>query len=132
LLRDFDRSLSYVKRSLFSWLGDEETTRLIRESQQEYDALIPRILFIGSKNPLLGFLLPTTRYLAVYRALQRQGLTLEDDGHLAFEIETEELRAIPSIACRFMGYLWFSPWFTERLKKGEIITHQRRYPGETS
>ena len=130
LLRAFDKSLTRVKLSLYSWLSEEQATRLIRESRQEYEALIPRIPFIGSKNPLLGFLLPTTRYLAVYRALQTQGLPIEDAGRLTFVIGTEDVRAIPFIARRFIGYLWFSPWFMERIKKREIESQQRRYPGD--
>ena len=129
LIRDFDKSLIRVKLSLFSWLGEHQAKRLIRESRGEYEALIPRIPFIGSNNPLLVFLLPSTRYLAVYRALQRQDLTIDDAGPLAFEIGTQELRAIPSIVRRFLGYLWFSPWFMERIKKGAINSQQRRYPG---
>jgi hypothetical protein len=129
LLRDFDKSLNRVRLPLFSWLGEQQARRLIRESRHEYEALIPRIPFIGSKNPLLVFLLPTTRYLAVYHALQGQGLTIEDAGQLTFEIGTEELRAIPSFARRFISYLWFSPEFMERIKKRAIDSHQRRYPG---
>lgn len=129
LLRDFDRSLSRVSQSLVSRLGEEQARRLIQDSRQEYEALIPRIPFIGRNNPLLIFLLPTSRYLGVYRALQRQGLTVEDAGQLAFEIGSAELKAIPSVARRFIGYLWFSPWFKERIRKRATDTQLRRYPG---
>ena len=129
LLKDFEKSLSRVKLSLFTWLGEEQAWRLIRESRQEYEILIPRIPFIGSKNPLLVFLLPTTRYLAVYRALQRQGLTIEDARNLLLEIGTEEIRAIPLIARRFITYLWFSQWFVNRIKKGAINSQKREYSG---
>ncbi len=129
LLRAFDKSLARVKPALFSWLGEQQAAQLMRESRQEYEALIPRIPFIGSKNPLLVFLWPTTRYLALYRALQRQGLTLEDAGRLSYMIGIKEARAIPSIARLFMGYLWFSPYFRKRIKNRGIETQQRRYPG---
>lgn len=129
LLRGFDKSLALVKLSLYSSLGEKQAIQLIRESRGEYEALIPRIPFIGNNNPMLVFFLPTTRYLAVYRALQRQGRTIEDAGRLTIEIGAEELKAIPFIARRFISYLWFSQWFKERIKRRAIDSQQRRYPG---
>ena len=130
LLRDFDKSLARVKPSLLSWIGEEQSRRLHRHSREEYEALIPRIPFIGVNSPLLVFFLPTTRYLAVYRGLQRQGLTIEDAGRLTLEIGTGALRAIPSMARRLIGYAWFTPWFMNRLRKRTIDSQQRRYPGD--
>jgi hypothetical protein len=130
LLRAFDKSLSRVKRPLEAWLGIQQTNRLIQESRLAYDDLIPRIPFIGNKNPLLIFFWPTTRYLAVYRALQSQGLTIDDAGRLTLMIGTQDLRAVPFIARRFMSTIWFSPWFKARIQKREIKTQQRRYPGD--
>jgi len=129
-LRTFDNSLARIKPTLNSWLGEEQAAWFIRDSHQEYEALIPRIPFIGKNNPMLLLLLPTTRYLAVYRGLQRQGRTLEDAGRLVYLLGTEDVRAIPPIARRFIGYLWFSQPFKDRLNKRGIKTHQRLYPGD--
>ena len=129
MLHDFDRSLNRVKPLLFYWFGKEKSRRLIRESRQEYEALVPRIPFIGRNSPLLVFFLPTPRYLAVYRTLQRQGATIADAGYLAFEIGLEQLKAIPSIALRTCGYIWFSQRFRNRIARGATVTHQRRYAG---
>jgi hypothetical protein len=129
LLRGFDKSLNRVRVLLNSWLGEEQAESLIRDSRQEYEVLIPRIPFIGRKNPLLVFFLPTTRYLAIYRSFTKQGLTIEDAGYLAFEIGTEELKSIPSIGRHFISYLWFSPWFLKRIKKRAMDTQHRMYPG---
>ena len=129
-MRTFDRLIAGVNPSVISWLGEEQASRLIRDSRQEYETLIPRIPFIGNNNLILSFLLPTTRYLAVYRAFQRQGGTLEDAGRLVLMIGTEEARSLPYIARRFMGYLWFSSLFKELLKIRATKSHQRRYPGD--
>ncbi len=90
---------------------------------------MPRIPFIGRNNPLLVFLLPTPRYLAVYRALQRHGLAIGDAGYLAFKIGSEQLKAIPSIARRICGFVWFSQWFKNRLARRAAGSRLRRYPG---
>jgi hypothetical protein len=106
-MRDFDKSLARVKPAIYSWLGEAQANQFIREARQEYEALIPRIPFIGNNQLSLSFFLPTTRYLAMYRALQKQGRTVEDAGRLAFMIGTEEARAVPYIVRRFIEYLWF-------------------------
>jgi hypothetical protein len=114
---------------LISRFGEEQANALIRESHQEYEALIPQIPYIGDKNPLLIFLLPTSRYLAIYQVLQRQGRTVEDAGQLIYEMSEAELEAIPGLVRRVIGYLWFSRWFLGRLKRRAIESQERKYPG---
>lgn len=129
LTRDFDNSLNRVKPLLLSWLGEDDSRRLIQESRQEFEVLIPRIPYIGRNNPLLVFFLPTPRYLAVYRALQRLGFTSEDAGYLVFEIGSEALRALPAIARNIISFLWFSSWLKDRLNKRAADSRLRKYPG---
>jgi hypothetical protein len=128
-LKDFDRMAARVKRVLISRYGDEQAKALIRESRREYEALIPQIPFIGEKSPMLIFLLPTSRYLAVYRALQKRGATVEDGGRLIYEMCEAEAKAIPGPVRRLMGYLWFSPLFLRRVRKRAAESQKRQYPG---
>ena len=129
LMGALDKRLVLVKLTIFSWLGEEQGERFMQEVRQEYEALIPRITYIGESNLALTFFLPTTRYLAVYRALQRQGRSLEDAGRLIFLIATEEARAVPYVGRRLMEALWFSRWFRWLAKKRAIKSQQRIYPG---
>jgi hypothetical protein len=129
LMRAFDKRVALVKSSVSPWLGEEQAGRFMLEARQEYEALIPRITYIGESSLALSFFLPTTRYLAVYRALHRQGRTLEDAGRLIFLIATEEARAVPYVGRRLMEALWFSRWFRRLIKKGALKSQQRRYPG---
>jgi len=129
LMGALDKRLVLVKLTVSSWLGEEQGERFMQEVRQEYEALIPRITYIGESNLALTFFLPTTRYLAVYRALQRQGRSLEDAGRLIFLIATEEARAVPYVGRRLMEALWFSRWFRWLAKKRAIKSQQRIYPG---
>ena len=129
LLKDLDKMAARVKRVLISRYGREQAQALIRQSRQEYEALIPQIPYIGEKSPMLIFLLPTSRYLAVYRALQRQGGTVEDAGRLIYEMMEAEAEAIPGPVRRLMGYLWFSPLFLRRVRKRAAESRKRQYPG---
>ena len=129
LLHYFDKSLSRVEPLLIAWLGDEASQCVLGESREEYEILMPRIPSIGRNNPLLVFFLPTPQYLAVYRALQRHGLAIEDAGYLAFMIGSEQIKAVQSIARRICGFIWFSQWFKNRLAKRAASSHLRRYRG---
>ena len=95
LMKTFDKLLARVQPSVFAWLGEEPARQFMREARQEYEELIPRIPYIGESRLLLGLFLPSSRYLAVYRALQRQDRTLEDAGRVVFLMGAEEARAVP-------------------------------------
>ena len=129
LMRTFNKLLARVQSSVSSWLGEEQAKQFVREARQEYGALIPRIPYISDNTLILNFFFPVTRYLAVYRVLQRQGRTLEDAGRLIFLIAAEEARAVPYVGRRFMEALWFSRWLRRLIKKGALKSQQRRYPG---
>jgi len=129
LLKDFDRSVSRVKRVLIARYGEDEANTLIRESRQKYEELIPQIPIIGDRNPLLIFLLPASRYLAIYRTFQKHGRSVEEAGRLAYEMGEAEFKAVPGFARRLIGVLWFSPLFTKRLRKRTILSQERKYPG---
>jgi hypothetical protein len=128
-LKDFDRMAARVRRVLISRYGEEQAKALIRDSRKEYEALIPQIPFIGEKSRMLIFLLPTSRYLAVYRALRKRGATVEDAGLLIYEMCEAEAKAIPGPVRRLMGWLWFSPLFLRRVRKRAAESQKRPYPG---
>jgi hypothetical protein len=128
IMKTFDKLLARVQPSVSSWLGEEQAKEFMREARQEYGALIPRIPYIGESSLALSFFLPTTRYLAVYRALQKQGRTVEDAGRLIYRMGTEEALAIPPLGRRIMEVLWFSRWLRRLAKKRAIKSQLRIYP----
>ena len=129
LLKRFDRSIGRVRQALAARYGTTQADSLIRESRREYETIIPQIPYIGDKNPLLVFLLPTTRYLAVYRTLQRQGRTIDDAAQVVHDMGEAEFKAIPGLVRRVIAYLWFSPWFLGRLRSRAAESQERKYPG---
>jgi hypothetical protein len=129
LLKDFDRSVGRVEGLLAARFVEGQARALREDAHAEYEALVPQIPYIGDKSPFLVFLLPTSR-LAVYRALRRHGRTVEDAGQVVNEMGEAELRAIPRPARRLIGYLWFSSWFTSRLRRRAAESQRRTYPGD--
>lgn len=129
LVRGFNRTLRRIRTLLVSRYGREGAEELIRNARLDYENLIPAIPYIGDKSPFLVFLLPTVKCLALYRALQQRGGTVEEAGTLIYEMSEIELRAIPSFVRRLMGMLWFTSWFRNRIRRRASLSQQREYPG---
>jgi hypothetical protein len=128
LLNSFVKSIAQGKNVLIDRFGKEYANLIINESRREYEALIPKIPFIGDKNPLLIFLISTSRYLAIYRVLRRNGLAVEEAGKIIYEINEAELKSIPVFVRRIIGYLYFSKLFIWRVKKRAKESQERKYP----
>lgn len=128
LMRSFDKMMAQGRPGLVARYGEEQVERLNRESRQEYEGLIGAIPYIGERNPMLVFLLPTSRHLAVYRALQRHGRTSEEAGQIVYELGEAAIRAMPYVARWVIGALWFSSLFKRRLRKRAAETAVRPYP----
>jgi len=128
IMKTFEKLLARVQPSVSSWLGEEQARQFMQDARQEYEALIPRIPYIGESSLALSFFLPTTRYLAVYRALQKQGRTVEEAGRLIYRMGTEEALAMPPLGRRIMEVLWFSRWFRRLAKKRAVKSQRRMYP----
>lgn len=130
LMKSFDSAVSRVKPLLIARYGEAEADALMRESRQKYRDLIPQITYIGEHNPLRDiFFFPATRHLGIYKAFQEHGKTVEEVGRLVYEIGEAEIRAIPGLARRAIGILWFSRWFTKRLQKRAASLRELQYPG---
>jgi hypothetical protein len=129
LLRQLDKAVGRVRYLLVSHYGEEQIGIVLNEALQKYEALIPQIPYLGARNPSALFLTPTTRYLAIYRALEVHGKTVEEAGQLAYAMAEASLNAIPGFVRRAMGYLWFSSLFRGRLKRRAAESQKREYPG---
>ena len=95
LLKSFDRSVAHGRRALDRHFGDKLATSIVEQSRCEYEAIIPQIPYIGDRSPFLLFLLPTSRYLAFYRVLLRQGVTVEEAGRLIYRMNESEIGNYP-------------------------------------
>jgi hypothetical protein len=129
LLRKLDKALARLRRSLVARYGEARAGTLVDAARDEYRALLPQIPFIGEGNPFLIFLLPTSRYLAIHRALRREGRPVEETGQLIYELNQAELRALPVLIRRMIGWLWFTRWFGRRLERRAAESQVRRHPG---
>ncbi|MGE5415726.1 MAG: L-2-amino-thiazoline-4-carboxylic acid hydrolase [Acidobacteriota bacterium] len=129
LMKDLDKSIACSKSMLISLFGCEHTDSLLEEIRSEYEIIIPQIPFIGHKNPSLVFLIPKSRYLAIYRVLRRRGITFEETTQIMYRMGEAELDAIPLLLRRIVGFFWFSSIYKWRIKKRAQESQERQYPG---
>ena len=128
-LKSFDWAINRGKRVLIDHEGVERANALVSEARREYEALIPRIPFIGHRCPFLVFLLPASRYLAVYRVLQINKISIEEAGQIICRMNESEWNVLPIPLRRMISYVWFTPLFINRLRKRAKETQERKYPG---
>ena len=130
LLRRFDKATARIYHVLVSHFGKEHAGILTKEVRREYEAIIPQLPYIGPRNPLLIFFIPTGWHVGLYRVLQRQRRTVEEAGQVIYDLTEAYLRSMPPYAHRLIGYLWFSSLFLRRLKKRAVQSRERKYPGD--
>ena len=130
LLRRFDKATARVNHVLVSRYGKEQASILTKEARREYEAIIPHLPYIGPRNPLMIFFIPTGWHVGLYRVLQKQKRTVEEAGQVIYEMTEAYLKSIPAFVRRLIGYLWFSSLFLKRLKKRAVQSQKRKYPGD--
>lgn len=130
LLREFDKTLERIRGLFVARYGEEATTPMLREAQEEYEALITQLPYIGGKQPFTQFLISTAWFLAMYRVLTRRRETVEDIGLLAYQASELYLKTYPAFLRRVLGQMTFSRRYLRRLQKRAAESWERCYPGD--
>jgi len=130
LLREFDKALDRVGGLFVARYGADATQTMLREARWEYGALIPRLPYIGGRQPHTQFLISTAWFLAMYRVLKRRGETVDEVGRLTYQASKAYLGAYPRFLSRFLGFMTFPSRYLRRLKQRAAESQARRYPGD--
>lgn len=129
LLKGHDKMLRPGYSLLTKHYGDQASS-IIRETHAEFDALIPKIPYIGgNENPLTDTLVKTTSVLALYNVLLRRGQTIEEIGALVHELARADLDAnFPLMLRKLAGRLMMTRFWRARARRKAAISQQREYP----
>jgi hypothetical protein len=131
LLRRFDRYMKWpIKSILVERYGVDEATTIIDDGRAELERLIPHIPFIGEDNPMTRYLLQAASSLALHRALQRRGATVDDTGEIISMSTRAMLLRIPGFLRRLTGKLYFGDRRIRRQQESAVRSQVRRYPGD--
>jgi len=126
-LRDFDGAVKRIRPPLTQYAG-EETDELIAETRGAYQALIPQLPYVGTRQPFAQFMIFSGWFLGMYRVLQARGWTVEETGQLTYRIGEAFVKAYPRFVTRFLGRRIFSSAYVEDVRRRAAESQQRQYP----
>jgi hypothetical protein len=129
LLRDFDKNIEkYGRRILASHYGEDQADTILKENHREYEALIPKIPYVGGKkNPLETYLIQSAWALALYRALKNRGRTAEETGSICYEMIEAQVYSYPRLLRDLVGR-WYFARYRSGVRKGSAESQRRLYP----
>ena len=126
-LWEFDLVTKSARSMIDSYFGEDADT-LVHKTRQEFETLIPQFPYIGGKQPHTEFVVFTGMLLAIYRVNKAHGKTVEQTGEMVFEFGRAFLDSLPKFLLRLFMPLSFSRRAMERIRKGAIESHQRKFP----
>jgi len=125
---EFDLVAKSARSVMREYFCDENVSELLTEARREFENLIPRLPYIGGKQPFVEFIIFTAMLLAVYRVNQSRGKTAEQTGELVYEIGRSFLKSFPAFLFRLFIPVNFSRYYLERLRKRAKESRAREYP----
>ncbi len=85
LLAEFNQDAARWRPILAQQYGSEAAEAVLRAGRAEFEVLIPHIPYIGGEDSYISSLVESVRCLALYRAMQRQGRTVEEAGKVLYD-----------------------------------------------
>jgi hypothetical protein len=128
LIKEFRNTIKAIRPVLDSRYEGKRTANMIEDAYREFESLIPQLPEVGPQRTLRQFAVSTGWFLAMYRALVRQGASLDDVGSLIYEASDAYLKAVPGFMRNFFSLMSFSPRYLKGLEKQARESQERRFP----
>ena len=126
-LADFYSSSQKVLAERF---GERQAEALIEKLQIQYISLAPEAPYIGGEtNPFTEWLNYGVFYLALYRVLEVEGLSIEQAGEIIYR-SYEVMADYPKPVLKAVGALRYGRSFVDQLRAAAERSQQREYPGD--
>jgi len=119
--------IKIARRVLPRYFDPFQLLQLISAARQEFKNIVPRLPYIGGKQPFTEFIVLTGMQLALYRTALASGKSIHEIGNLAFEMGRSFISKIPPFLLRFFIPVKFSTDYFTRLKQRALISHRREY-----
>jgi hypothetical protein len=126
LLKAFDEESQYWKPAIVVQYGEDFAQIILRETRDEFEALLPHIPYIGgNENPLTSSLVESVWYLALYKVMQKRGRTAEETGKVLYD--TALTRVDESPAAIVPSEMVTAENLMERRRRLAERSQERRY-----
>ncbi len=129
-LAEFNLMVTLARPVLMRYFGVQQLPQLIADTRQEFQAIIPRLPYIGGKQPFTEFIVLTGMQLALYRTASSIGKTLAETAGLAFEIGQQVISKAPPFLLGLFAPMNFSTRYLERARQRAVESHNSEYPDD--
>jgi hypothetical protein len=114
---------------MIAHFGDDLADTILKETYKEYEALIPKMPYVGGENNIwTSNLIQCTWSLALYRALKIHGKTAEEAGQISYEMVYAHLFSSPEQSRNLIGKRMFSKNGLQKMRKAAADSQKWRYP----
>jgi len=87
MMKNFSHELEIARELLIKKFNEPKLDELFKQMKSEYEKLIPEIPYIGGlENMFTNILVISMSFLAMFRILEKEGLTLRDIGEFNYEL----------------------------------------------
>ncbi|MBN1533181.1 MAG: L-2-amino-thiazoline-4-carboxylic acid hydrolase [Spirochaetes bacterium] len=131
LIVQLQKLISRNRQVLMRDFNERQTESIIADTLGEYEAMIPRIPYIGgSKNFLTRNLVGSAQLLSLIRVLEKRGLSEKEIGKMLHDIYESHLAALPGIVRFILKKIYLTPIWQKRIQRNGIRSQMREYPGD--
>lgn len=129
LMQGYDAAAKSWGPAIFGEYGEISAYRMLQEARQAFEALIPKIPYIGGdENRYTPSLINGARCLALYQGMQKYGRTAEDTGKVLYDTILAQLGKPKPKAPKAPKPT--PKQIKERREQGAALSQERRYPGD--
>ncbi len=128
LLKQFEQEMKYWSPFVFSRYGEIQGYKILAQTRQEFEILIPKIPYIGGdENAFTKNFVESVMYLALYQAMQAAGFAVEETGRILYEAGLVKYRR-PAVTPPKTNLI--PKQVTERRLNTAALSQERRYPAD--
>ena len=132
IMRQVRFFLPHYRKQLAEAYGREEGEAIVKDALQRFEILLPDLPDIGGDgNPHTKNMYGTAAMLAMYRALQARGASVEEAARLIYLGTADFYNSFPTRwLMRWQGRRFFGRTRTEQRRHAAASSQHRRYPDD--
>ncbi|MFW9897516.1 MAG: L-2-amino-thiazoline-4-carboxylic acid hydrolase [Candidatus Thorarchaeota archaeon] len=87
IMRNFAKDLEHIRKLLRNKFTEVKIDEMLNEMKMDFEKILPEIPYIGGiKNTSTSIMVESMSSLAMFRVLEREGLTLREIGEIFYEL----------------------------------------------
>lgn len=124
-MRVFDAATTIVKDILIENFSETKFNELLAEVRKDFESLLSQIPYVGGKeNPLTDNLTNAAMLLPIFRFFEKQGLTFDEIGKMAYDMYEAFYKVMPPTDD------FFSEEYLNQKREYAKNSKLRKYPGD--